>query len=84
MQYRISDGILNTTILKLFHWLENQWEMGFTSIVIGRFFPVSLSYTLAGCYLTYPEIFVGIFLAKVGIRQNFAMISVVFFFFFAG
>ena len=33
-------GYWNTTVLKLFHWLEKQWELGFTILVIGRFFPV--------------------------------------------
>jgi len=40
MQYCISDGILKHNRTKTFHWLEKQWEMGFTILVIGRFFPV--------------------------------------------
>jgi len=35
-------GYWNTTILKLFRWLENQWEMGFTILVIDKFFPVNI------------------------------------------
>ena len=33
-------GYWNTTVLKLFHWLENQWDIRLTILVIGRFFPV--------------------------------------------
>ena len=37
MQYCISDGILKSNCTKT---LDKHWEVGFTTVVIGRFFPV--------------------------------------------
>jgi len=56
MQYCISDGILKHNCTKTFPLAGKQWELGFTILVIGRFFPCGypINFILGLCRATLP------------------------------